>query len=753
MGNAKPGGPSTSYSSNNSNLFENETKCVYLRTRKDSRFGEIEELEHSTMNQIVLRKERVINDSSVITSHNLLRLQHRVQMCHPNLLEIKGFTYYLEEGKIQEAAHVSFYFEAFLSDAAVEFRNRRARFDYFTDDELTATLHDCLEVLILLLSNGVNHAALTPDALVMGRNGEVKLADHGLLDREDSLYNKVQKGLHSPYVAPEVLYRAVKNSLMPTPDAEKADIFSLGMIFLYAATLEEPAVCYDWKKHSFLSKTASAIIDRLEERYSKTFCYTLRRMLEINPDKRPSFKAVAAMLNQSEGEDMALKQDESDDPKLPRCPTFGLFGSQSETAFATSPERGRDKAKNFLENGGISLKTDKAVTDTSPRSCSPGVDLRTAVGSSFIRLNESSIIISSSPKNETEKSFEQHQLDSSRLSQYLSVHEGRLKVSESSIRENELRFVDPIVQSLLKDVKNSSTFRSTYRQSESTSRTPISSSRQSIRAVEGPSTSANNVRFTVGTNFTDKPILNQDEKYSPSHKRTLNFSSKHGSAQCPSNSISGADTGRKSSMMSSRAEHHFYDYENSFATFAHDKNENIAVLPQSRKRSVAQQLFNENCKPDSLSLNRNRRRAELASQRAKKQVLEEFYRQFGPRNSDRQTNINLMPNENLIDLEKRTETLDARHSLSDDPQEQYFSHQMPSSKMETDEHNVSEADHHGDPELPNIYNTEEKATEETEFGKMLPHSVLEQPSQDESSYQNDLTPVFAFGKDKSNYLR
>lgn len=268
-----------------------EKNLVFLRKKKDARFGEINEFESIDTKEKILRKDFVIEDPSLRTDTQLSYLKNRVNLRHTNLLQIFGLSIVPEETGSAEAIKLSIYFEGFVTDSAHEFRTRRKGQNYFQDDELLGSLLYCLHVLQHLQSKEIAHGNLTPMSVFMGFDGEIKVADNSLLSEEHALYKLFLKGVRVPYIAPELLplIKEKKEPSQTNYNPYKADVFSLGMVFLYAALLEEPVSCYNWDELTLEGHVLFDLFEKVREKYPGPFANLLHYLIKIEPKERPDF--------------------------------------------------------------------------------------------------------------------------------------------------------------------------------------------------------------------------------------------------------------------------------------------------------------------------------------------------------------------------------------------------------------------------------------------------------------------------------
>ena len=280
-----------------------DTDYESVKEKRDPRFGKIVELEHRSTKTKVFRKDMLIKKQALMDNEWIASLKRMVKLRHKNLLQIYGFV--IRDSETDGEAKMSLLFEPFARDAGLEFGSRSSKQLYFQDDELFGSLLFCLHVLSFLQSHNISHGCLTPSALLMADDAEIKLADQSLLNKERTLCRCIKDKQFAPYIAPELLpwVHEKEKPTLDDVDLYKADVFSIGMVFLYAATLEEPYDCYDWETMNF---DGASLFDRYElvrARYPGPFANLLQYLLKLDPIDRPDFEEITQNIEHYESDD------------------------------------------------------------------------------------------------------------------------------------------------------------------------------------------------------------------------------------------------------------------------------------------------------------------------------------------------------------------------------------------------------------------------------------------------------------------
>lgn len=277
-----------------SDLDLSGAKLTHLRRITDASIGEIDEFELESIpsKELVFRKEIPVEGDKQLTPEGLRRLKARVHHKHENLATIYGFKL---ESTTESQTKLSLFFEPFATNAESEFQKRQQNRQFFDEEELTSSLSAVAEALAFLQKQRISHGNIGPSSILMSNEGEIKLLDHSLFANEHSAYFACLKGSQIPYLAPE-LFSLLKQdkSGVNRVNAYKADVFALGMTFLYAALLEEPIDCYNWETLTFNSANLSKRIERVYKKYPGQFSNLLSHTLHIEAAHRPDAQSLLA---------------------------------------------------------------------------------------------------------------------------------------------------------------------------------------------------------------------------------------------------------------------------------------------------------------------------------------------------------------------------------------------------------------------------------------------------------------------------
>ena len=129
--------------------------------------------------------------------------------------------------------------------------------------------------------------------IMLSDEGYVKIPDNGILSGVRNNYFKTLSGECRGYLTHLRFY--ANHDSKPEYNVYKADVFSLGMTFLYASTLVRPnTVCYDWSQHSVNIRGIQDLFKKIEGRYSAAWRELVQLMLGIGKEERerPDFRSL-----------------------------------------------------------------------------------------------------------------------------------------------------------------------------------------------------------------------------------------------------------------------------------------------------------------------------------------------------------------------------------------------------------------------------------------------------------------------------
>ena len=159
---------------------------------------------------------------------------------------------------------------------------------YYQEYELMNIFKHLIKLFALLQSNHVTHRDIKPQNIMMV-NGLLKICDFGnakLLKRDGIIIQKIRGS--ELFLSP-IAFKGLHNGLQTIKhNTYKSDVFSLGMCFLYAATLIYGAL--NSIREVYDMNIIKKIVNKfLGKRYSQNLINLILTMLQIEERKRPDF--------------------------------------------------------------------------------------------------------------------------------------------------------------------------------------------------------------------------------------------------------------------------------------------------------------------------------------------------------------------------------------------------------------------------------------------------------------------------------
>ncbi|CAG9332724.1 unnamed protein product [Blepharisma stoltei] len=221
---------------------------------------------------------------------------------HPNFVKLYGI---LREESEDRERFILLAMEYFpQGDLAKEIKRRiAAGNEYWTEEDLWNLFKSLIQAYSYLQKQRIAHRDIKPQNIFVGNDGTLKVADLGCaLQREEQ--ERTMASEHTIAGTPLYLSPKLRESYMgfhygmnansSKHDPFKSDVYSLGLTFLYMASLIDVTDLTDLKILKY--KTAQRIN---ELRYSQRLKDFLSYMLEYDEAKRPSFIKLEEVFSSS----------------------------------------------------------------------------------------------------------------------------------------------------------------------------------------------------------------------------------------------------------------------------------------------------------------------------------------------------------------------------------------------------------------------------------------------------------------------
>jgi len=145
-----------------------------------------------------------------------------------------------------------------------------------------------------LQANGISHGDIRPVQILLteGQNeeGQIRFTDNGVIGQFKNAYNLTLSAAGRGFLSPKLIRAYAKKEVNPQYDVYKADVYSLGMTLLQAATLRDPHKnYYDWITKEVNSNAIEKGLKDVETRYSLQLAKYIASMLDEDETTRPDF--------------------------------------------------------------------------------------------------------------------------------------------------------------------------------------------------------------------------------------------------------------------------------------------------------------------------------------------------------------------------------------------------------------------------------------------------------------------------------
>ena len=270
-------------------------------------YGKIYLVEDPKTKQQFALKKIIIGDAQELKENqNEYNLTWKLTKLNPDLKIVKK--YGIEIKKLDKYNLVIYVLmEAANCDWEQELMNRQKDNAFYSEIELIEILKSLVNTLAELQKRGISHRDVKPqNILCFGKDG-YKLSDFGEakakrknyivnnMDFEDNTRKQTVRGTEL-YMSP-ILFKALqmKGINGAQYNAYKSDVFSLGMCFLLASSLNYQSL-FDVREIYDMEIVKKIVQKYLDKRYSQNYINLILNMLQINEKLRPDFIELNSMI-------------------------------------------------------------------------------------------------------------------------------------------------------------------------------------------------------------------------------------------------------------------------------------------------------------------------------------------------------------------------------------------------------------------------------------------------------------------------
>jgi len=251
-----------------------------------------------TQQRFALKSVLIDNEADLKEKEEQYNLIYRLAYENPGLKIVN--IYGLEVRKVDK-------FNTFLNvlmekgeyDWETEISRRIKTKNHYTEDELFYILSNLVATFAILQQKGISHRDVKPQNILCFGNNEYKICDFGEAKYKDRMKfgnnfnnldssNQTIRGTEM-YMSP-ILFQAVKfrPDSLTKYNSFKSDVFSLGLCFLYAGSLDLN-VLFKVRNVLDMQKIGIIVNQYLGRRYSQEFIALLIYMLQVDEKCRPDF--------------------------------------------------------------------------------------------------------------------------------------------------------------------------------------------------------------------------------------------------------------------------------------------------------------------------------------------------------------------------------------------------------------------------------------------------------------------------------
>ena len=183
-----------------------------------------------------------------------------------------------------------------LNDWEEEISNRIKEKNYYTENELIIILKQLISALLYLQKEkSISHRDIKLENILIFKDNVFKLCDFG--EAKQKLERNVRNTLKGTdfYMSP-LLYKGLINQANYVQhNPYKSDVFSLGICFIIAASLNFN-IMKEIRKCNKDEQIKQFVLKNFGERYSDDFIYCIMKMVALEEMKRPDFVELSRIV-------------------------------------------------------------------------------------------------------------------------------------------------------------------------------------------------------------------------------------------------------------------------------------------------------------------------------------------------------------------------------------------------------------------------------------------------------------------------
>eukprot|EP01017_Pseudomicrothorax_dubius_P040086 TRINITY_DN6228_c0_g1_i1.p1 TRINITY_DN6228_c0_g1~~TRINITY_DN6228_c0_g1_i1.p1 ORF type:complete len:466 (+),score=55.72 TRINITY_DN6228_c0_g1_i1:58-1455(+) len=311
-----------------------QTPFRFLKRINDRRYGDVRLMTTESTKDVYVGKEQ-IEDQKEQLGEYIRQAKKRMGLNHPSIQAMRGYLKVADRHACGDLFKIVYIFDYYEEDLGTEIRARASQNKPFTEDEMWYMIRTIVEALHFLQKANVSHEDITPDAiLVRKEEGKMRVVVSDPLLRFNGLiqYQQICLGASASakmnYMSPN-LFEGVKEmeqgAFISHHDVFKSDVFSLGMVFLEAATLSSTADCYNYSECKINENGIQNRLQSVVDNYSTSLAKFIMSMLMFKESERPDFIALhEELLDKAQEARLPLRRKPVEDIKHIKQVSFVL---------------------------------------------------------------------------------------------------------------------------------------------------------------------------------------------------------------------------------------------------------------------------------------------------------------------------------------------------------------------------------------------------------------------------------------------
>jgi hypothetical protein len=286
------------------NTFKSDDYNI-IRQIGEGTFGKIYEVEDANHKKFAMKKLIASSEEEINSLLNEYKIVYNLMPLNLNLVKING----VEIKKFDKTTNgIYVLMDLAIRDWEKEILYRKNKGKFYTEEELVGIIKELVFTFSELQKKNISHRDIKPQNILLFPNRKLRVADFGeaktfMQNKTDTIKQTI-RGTEL-YMSPILFNALQKKNKIPKYteyNAFKSDVFSLGLCFLLASTLNFNALC-DLREVTEMSIVKIIISKYLKNKYSYKFIEFFYLMLELDEHKRLDFIELNNLINNNDNND------------------------------------------------------------------------------------------------------------------------------------------------------------------------------------------------------------------------------------------------------------------------------------------------------------------------------------------------------------------------------------------------------------------------------------------------------------------